>query len=156
MGSADPFDVRMRGFRERVSLAKALETALAGAAPLGVASVTLEHACGRVLAEDFKGSMMGMPFVGHGMMGYDNVTARYWSTWNDNMSTGLMVSEGACDAQNACTFKGTWNDPVKKGPVTSRMTTRWTSPSTQVFEMHGPAPDGTEFKMMEITYTKKP
>ena len=110
---------------------------------------------GRVLVEDFKGSMMGMPFTGHGMRGYDNVTGKYWATWNDSMSTGLMVSEGTCDAKNACTFKGTFNDAVKKAPVTSRMSSRWTSPTTEVFEMYGPGRDGKEMKMMEITYTKK-
>ena len=110
---------------------------------------------GRVLVEDFKGSMMGMPFTGHGMQGYDNVTGKYWSTWTDSMSTGIMLSEGTCDASHACTFKGSWNDPVKKGPVTSRMTSRWTSPTTEVFEMYGPGKDGKEMKMMEITYTKK-
>lgn len=110
---------------------------------------------GRVLVEEFKGSMMGMPFTGHGMRGYDNVTGKHWSTWMDSMSTGMMMSEGTCDAKNVCTFTGTWNDPIKKGPVTSRMTSRWTSPTTEVFEMHGPGKDGKEFKMMEMTYTKK-
>jgi hypothetical protein len=110
---------------------------------------------GRVRVEDFKGSMMGMPFTGHGMQGYDNVTGKYWSTWNDSMSTGIMLSEGTCDAKNACTFKGSWNDPVKKTKVTSRMASKWTSPTTEVFEMWGPGKDGKEFKMMEITYTKK-
>ncbi len=110
---------------------------------------------GRVLVEDFKGSMMGTPFTGHGMRGYDNVSGKHWATWNDSMSTGVMVSEGTCDAKNACTFKGSWNDPIKKAPVTSRMTSRWTSPTTEVFEMYGPGRDGKEMKMMEITYTKK-
>jgi hypothetical protein len=110
---------------------------------------------GRVLVEDVKGTMMGMPFTGHGMTGYDNVSNKYWSTWNDNMGTGVMVSEGKCDAQNSCTFTGTWNDPVKKGPVTERMTSRWTNPTTEIFEMYGPGKDGKEMKMMEITYTKK-
>jgi hypothetical protein len=110
---------------------------------------------GRVLVEDFKGSMMGMPFTGHGMQGYDNVTGKYWSTWNDSMSTGVMLSEGTCDAKNACSFTGSWHDPVKKTKVTSRMTSRWTSPTVQVFEMFGPGKDGKEMKMMEITYTKK-
>ena len=36
------------------------------------------------------------------------------------------------------------------------MTTRWTNPTTEVFEMYAPGPDGKEMKMMEITYTKKP
>jgi hypothetical protein len=110
---------------------------------------------GRVLVEQFQGTMMGSTFNGHGMMGYDNVTGKYWSTWNDSMSTGLMVNEGTCDAQMACTFMGSWNDPIKKVPVKARMTTRWTSPTTEVFEMYGPDKKGAEMKMMEMTYTRK-
>lgn len=111
---------------------------------------------GRVLVEKFSGSMMGMPFTGHGMTGYDNVSGKYWSTWNDSMSTGLAVSEGTCDAQGReCTFTGSWNDPIKNAPIKSRMTTRWTSPTTEIFEMYGPGRDGKEMKMMEITYVKK-
>jgi hypothetical protein len=111
---------------------------------------------GRVLVEQVNSSMMGMPFSGHGMMGFDNVSGKYWSTWNDTMSTGIMVSEGTCNSQKkTCTFTGSWNDALKKGPVTARMTTRWTSPTTEVFEMYGPGKDGKEMKMMEITYTKK-
>lgn len=111
---------------------------------------------GRVMVEDLNGTMMGMPFKGHGMTGYDNVSGEYWSTWMDSMSTGLMVSHGTCEEGfDSCTFVGTWNDPVKKGPVEARMTTHWTSPTTEVFEMYGPAPDGSEMKMMEITYTKR-
>ena len=110
---------------------------------------------GRVLVEEVKSSMMGMPFTGHAMTGYDNVSAKYWSTWTDSMSTGVMVSEGTCDAQKVCSFTGSWNDPIKKGPVTARMTSRWTNPTTEIFEMYGPGKDGKEMKMMEITYTKK-
>ena len=111
---------------------------------------------GRVLVEDVSSSMMGAPMKGHGMRGYDNVSGKYWGTWTDNMSTGLMVSEGTCDAKGSCTMNGSWNDPIKKGPVKVLMTTRWTSPKTEVFEMYGPfGKDGKEMKMMEITYTKK-
>lgn len=110
---------------------------------------------GRVLAEEVSSSMMGMPFTGHGMTGYDNVTGKYWSTWNDSMSTGIMVSEGTCDSEGACTFTGSMSDAMKKGPVSTRMVMRWTSPTVQVFEMHVPGRDGKEFKMMEIVYTKR-
>jgi hypothetical protein len=110
---------------------------------------------GRVLTEDVQATMHGQPFTGHGMQGYDNVTGRAWSTWNDSMSTGLMVSDGTCDAQNACTFTGSWNDPVTKGKVNARMTTKWKSPTEQVFEMYTSGPDGKEAKMMEMTYTKR-
>lgn len=110
---------------------------------------------GRVLMEEISSTMMGQPFSGQGLHGYDNVSGKYWGTWNDSMSTGLMVSEGSCDDQGSCSFTGSWNDPVTKGKVTARMTTRWTDANTEVFEMYGPAPDGSEMKMMEITYRKK-
>jgi hypothetical protein len=109
---------------------------------------------GRVLIEELSSSMMGQPFAGIGLHGYDNVSGKFWGTWNDSMSTGLMVSEGSCDQAGACTYTGSWNDPITAGKVTARMTTRWTDDQTQVFEMHGPGPDGKETKMMEIVYKR--
>ena len=110
---------------------------------------------GRVMVEEVQSQMHGQPFTGHGMHGYDNVSGKHWSTWNDSMSTGLMVSEGNCTDEGACTFTGSWNDPVTKGKINARMTTRWTSPDVELFEMFAPGPDGKEAKMMEITYTRR-
>lgn len=110
---------------------------------------------GRVLVEELASSMMGTPFTGRGMTGYDNVTGKYWSTWNDSMSTGVMLSEGTCDAKQSCTFSGSWNDPITRGPLTVRLVSRWTSPTTELMEMYGPGKDGKEMKMMEMTYRKK-
>jgi hypothetical protein len=110
---------------------------------------------GRVLVEDVSASMMEMPFTGHSMTGYDNVSGKYWSTWNDSFTTGIMISEGTCDADGACTFTGSWNDPITGGKVQSRMTSRPTSPTTELFEMFGPGKDGKEMKMMEIEYRKQ-
>ncbi len=110
---------------------------------------------GRVMAEDMQSKMHGQPFVGHGMQGYDNVSGKHWSTWNDSMSTGVMVSEGTCDDQGACTFTGSWNDPITKGKTVARLTTKWINPTQELFEMYTPGPDGKEMKLMEITYTKR-
>jgi hypothetical protein len=128
-----------------------------GAAPMEESGTATRRMIldGRVMVEDFKGTMMGSPFTGHGMSGYENATGRYWSSWTDSMSTGMMLSEGSCDADHACTFHGSWYDPVKKSKVSSRMTTRWTSPTTELFEMYGPDRTGKEMKMMEITYTRR-
>ncbi len=45
---------------------------------------------GRVLQSQQRGVMMGQPFEGVGLTGYDNVTGRHWTTWLDNMSTGPL------------------------------------------------------------------
>lgn len=119
----------------------------------GVAIRTL-HMGGRVLHEEFQGDMMGMPFTGLSRSGYDNVSGKYWSTWTDSMSTGIMVSEGECDEDQNCTYVGTYNDPLK-GPVTNRYVANWTSPAEQYFAMYGPGRDGQEVKMMEMIYTKR-
>lgn len=110
---------------------------------------------GRVMVEEAKATMMGQPFDGLGLHGFDNVSGKYWATWNDSVGTGLMVAEGDCDGQGACSFTGSWNDPVTKGKVTARMTSHWTDANTEIFEMHGPGPDGKEMKMMQITYTRR-
>ena len=110
---------------------------------------------GRVVSEELQSSMYGQPYTGFGLTGFDNVTGKYWTTWNDSMTTGLTVGEGECDAQARCAFTAHWDDPVSKQPVTARIAIRWTSPSVEIFEMHGPGPDGKEMKMMEMTYTRK-
>jgi hypothetical protein len=109
----------------------------------------------RVMVEEVTSQMMGQPYSGQGLHGYDNVTGKYWATWNDSLSTGLMVSEGTCDANLSCTYTGTYHDPVSKQRQTARMTSRWTDARTEVFEMYGPGPGGKEGKMMEITYRKR-
>ena len=111
---------------------------------------------GRVMVEQVQSKMWGQPFEGHGMHGYDNVSGKHWATWNDSMSTGVMVSEGDCDDKGNCTFTGSWNDPMTKGKTVARMKSSWPNANTQLFEMHAPGPDGKEFKMMEITYTRRP
>jgi len=112
---------------------------------------------GRVLVEEVTSTMTGTPFTGQLMMGFDNVTGQYWGVWVDSMSTGMMVSEGTCDdTHESCTFTGTYNDPLTGQPTKTRMVSRRTGPTTETFEMYGPAPDGSgEMKMMEMVYTKK-
>jgi hypothetical protein len=110
---------------------------------------------GRVLAETVKSEMMGMPFEGHGMSGYDNVKKEFWGTWNDNMSTGLMVSSGTCDDKGNCTFKSTYTDPMTGESRESRMTSRSEGSDKEVMEAFDKGPDGKEYKSMELVYTRK-
>ena len=107
----------------------------------GVAIRTLQFG-GRVLNEEFQGDMMGTPFTGLSRSGYDNVSGKYWSTWTDSMSTGISVSTGECDENHTCSYVGTYNDPIKGGPVSNRYVIKWASPDEQYFAMYGPGRDG--------------
>jgi hypothetical protein len=105
----------------------------------------------RYLVETYTGTFMGMPFEGRGTMAYDNLQKHYVSTWIDNMGTGIMIANGACDG------KGTWNmsgespDPMTGKMIKTRSVMKLVDDNTFVMEMYMPGADGKETKMMEIT-----
>lgn len=109
---------------------------------------------GRYLYSHYQGDMMGQPFRGVGVIGYNNVTKEHENIWMDDMSTGMMRSSGTCDASGKTfTFKGEYVDPmgVKN---TSREVWTVQGPDTFLFEMYNTGADGKEAKMMEIQYTR--
>jgi len=108
---------------------------------------------GRVMAEKVTSEFFGQPFEGFGMTGYDNVSGKYWGTWTDSMSTGIMTSTGSCQG-GKCEFTGSGYDPVSGQLTTSRMTSEHTA-DREVHTMYGPGPDGKELKMMELVYTRR-
>ena len=111
---------------------------------------------GRYLAEEFSGDMMGAPFQGKSITGFDNQKKKYIGTWMDSMSTAIMYSEGTYDAgSKTLTLTSKMYDPMVKKEVPIRMVTKFVDPTTHVFEFYGQGPDGKEMKSMEITYKKK-
>jgi hypothetical protein len=113
---------------------------------------------GRVLAEQYEGMMMGEPFVGHGMTGYDNARGMYWSTWNDNMSTGIMTSWGKWDdAAKGIVFEATVSDPMNNGaPMKMKSIARQAEDGSETFEMWEPhGPGGELVRTMEIKLVKQ-
>jgi Protein of unknown function (DUF1579) len=110
---------------------------------------------GRFLQQEFTGEMMGSPFHGIGITGYDNHKKKYVSTWMDSMGTGILYFEGTAGADGkTITQEGRFDDPIK-GPMNWRSMTRLVDDNTHVFEMFGTDKSGKEEKMMEITYTRK-
>lgn len=110
---------------------------------------------GRYLQEEFNSEMMGSPFTGIGVTGYDNHTKKYVSTWMDTMSTGIYFFEGTASADGkTITLESRYNDPVK-GPMKWRSVLRIVDNNTQVSEMYGTDKSGKEEKMGETTYTRK-
>lgn len=111
---------------------------------------------GRVLVEEVHSNMMGMPFEGIGRTGYDNVTGKWWSTWTDTMSTGLMLMTGSFDeASGTFEYKGEMADPItgEMKPVT--MTIRHEGEDRMTADMHQPGPDGSMMRVMEIVYERQ-
>lgn len=110
---------------------------------------------GRFLQQEFTGDMMGSPFTGIGVTGYDNHTKKYVSTWMDSMSTAILVFEGTASTDGkTITQEGHYDTPIK-GPLKWRSVTKVVDDNTWSFEMYQTDKSDKEEKMMEITYTRK-
>jgi hypothetical protein len=113
---------------------------------------------GRYQMSTHKGDMMGMPFEGISIVGYDNSKKKFVSSWIDNMGTGIMNMEGIWNASTkSIEFKGKMTDPSRPGKDCNvREIYTFVDDNTQKMEMYGPdAKTGKEFKTMEINYTRK-
>ena len=112
---------------------------------------------GRYVQQRFDGTFMGQPFSGIGYTGYDNVRHMYVGTWMDSMSTSMMNSSGGDPDPSGKNwrFVASSMDPVSGEAVSIDERMTLLDNDHQVFEMYGPGPDGSNFKMMEITYTRK-
>lgn len=111
---------------------------------------------GRYLRQEVDGEMMGEPFHGMGLVGYDNVKEKYVSAWIDNMGTSVMPGEGTWDgATKTLTIFDDYLDPVSGKAKKMRMVLHVEGPDRHVSQFYDTAPDGTEVRVMEIAYTRK-
>lgn len=112
---------------------------------------------GRYIQESNTSTMMGMPFSGMGITGYDNVIGKYVSTWIDNMGTGIMTSTGTSDAAGkVINWNGTMSDPLTGKPAKARMVTTVIDDNHHTFEMFSVPPGAKkEAKTMTIDYMRK-
>ena len=110
---------------------------------------------GRFLQQECTGEMMGQPFTGIGVTGYDNHTKKYVSTWMDSMGTGIFVMEGTGSPDGKTVkLKGGHQDPIE-GTMKHHAVWKIVDANTQVFELWGSGKHTKDMKMMEITYTRK-
>ena len=111
---------------------------------------------GRFLQEDFSGEMMGMPFTGTGLTGYDNLKKQYNNSWVDSSSTAIFTSLGAASKDGkTLTFNSKMDDCMtgeKDKPV--RFVLKIESKDKHSFEMYEGA-GSKEKKAGEMTYTRK-
>jgi hypothetical protein len=132
---------------------------MAPGAPPEKSTATAEFAMilgGRVMTQKVRGEMMGQPYEGLGLEGFDNTTKENWGIWMDNWGTGILQSTGKCAVgAKTCTMSGSMVDPATGKPSKVREVLTHTSDTSMTFDMYGPDPNGKEFHMMQIVYTKK-
>ena len=107
---------------------------------------------GRFLEEIFRGEMMGKPFTGRCLMGFDNSKQTFNSIWVDDMHTSLFTSEGKGESGNTViTLEGKSTCPATgQKDVPMKQVFRVINADKHVLEMF----NGT-VKAMEITYTRR-
>jgi hypothetical protein len=110
---------------------------------------------GRFLEEEFHGQMMGKPFTGRTLLGFDNTKQTFHSVWVSDMQTSMFTSEGKGDNGNkVITLEGKSTCPATgQKDIPMKTVLRVISPDKHVLEMF----DGSkgDAKTMEITYTRQ-
>lgn len=109
---------------------------------------------GRYLHSTFSGTMMGMPFEGISLTGYDNAKKEFFNTWIDNMGTGLAYATGTYSETTKSTeLKGLMVDPMTGKDTPFREVFKVINKDKMVMEMYWEM-DGKEFLGLELTYTR--
>lgn len=109
---------------------------------------------GRYVRQDYRGEMMGQPFTGIGIEGFDRVKNAYTSTWLDSMSTGMVIMEGASsDGGKTITYEGDYSCPMEKRQIQGRSVNTLVDDDTFTVTMYATR-EGSEAKTMELRYTR--
>ena len=111
---------------------------------------------GHFLEAEFHGEMMGKPFTGRTLMGYDNLKKTFNTVWVSDMQTSTLISQGTGDSSNkVITLEGKSDCPATgRKDISMKTVFRVLSPDKYVFEMFD-ASRGENAKTMEITYSRK-
>lgn len=111
---------------------------------------------GRYIQFDTKGAMMGMPYDGYGITGYDRYNKKYMTLWLDNFGTGFYLTAGSADASGKVrTETGEWDDYFSGGTMKVKMVYTTLGKDKFTMEMFTLQPDGKETRTMEATYTRR-
>ena len=109
---------------------------------------------GLFLQETVHAPMMGMPWEGHGVFGFDKTKNKHVGIWYDSLGTMFMHFEGECT--NNCgsvTMVSNYTDPMTNQPATMKIVSTITDADHASNKMYG-VTDGKEWLMGEITYTR--
>ncbi len=108
---------------------------------------------GRFLQEEFAGEMMGKPFHGRTLFGYNKVKGIYQSVWIDDMNTSMFTSEGK-GSKELITLEGKSSCPATgRADIPMKLVFRISGPDSHTLEMFDGSKGGA--KTMEIVYSRQ-
>ncbi|MHC4224108.1 MAG: DUF1579 family protein [Planctomycetota bacterium] len=112
----------------------------------------------RWLAQEYTGSMMGMPYTGFGITGWDNYKKKQVQVWVDTLSTDMKAAEGVVvDPKGQVqVLYGTMDEYLTgEHDKIVKYVTRIIDQDKFVFEIWdmGMGPDGG--RVIELTYTRQ-
>lgn len=103
----------------------------------------------------FEGSMMGIPFSGHSVFGFDTEKGKYVEIWVDSMRSGMSQLEGDYDAGSRKWTK--WLDgkhPMTGEPIRERHTVTLRAADVMILELAMPGEDGEYLPYMVLEQTR--
>jgi hypothetical protein len=110
---------------------------------------------GRYQQSVYKGDMMGMPFEGISVVGYDNAKKVFVNSWIDNMGTGMMYMEGTWDKSGkSVTYTGTCVNPETGKDMKVKQVMTFENDRSQRMEMYM-IENGKENKSLEVKLTRQ-
>ncbi|HEX7502355.1 MAG TPA: DUF1579 family protein [Acidobacteriota bacterium] len=109
---------------------------------------------GRFLFISFTGEMMGKPFAGQQIVGYDNMEKMYNTFYMDNTSTHIFVTKGV-RLGDVISETGSWPDPVTGRVSGVHARTTFLNNDEYRYEQFMVQDDGTEVKMLELRCQRK-
>ncbi len=111
---------------------------------------------GRFLAhtETWDQEMMGRHYMGMGVMGFDNHTKKYVSTWFDNMGTSILFFEEVPTMDKDSMVMEARHMDAIQGLVTYRTVETTIDSDNYRLELYVVDKNNMEFKMMDTLYTR--
>lgn len=113
---------------------------------------------GAWMISDLEGTVMGRPYFGHRVVGYDPGKRRYVGTWINTLSPGIVGLEGTWDAKSRTrTMHLPMRHPTTRKTVKAMLTTQYLADGKRVVSLRVPLPQGKtgHFPILEMQLTRR-
>lgn len=110
---------------------------------------------GHYLQDTETGDMMGGPYSGINITGYDNGSKKFVTTWISSANTSIFYAEGTASADGKTVNYESIPMSTPMGSMKFHITVSFIDDNNYRFEMFGIDKSGKENKMMETLYTRK-